>query len=282
MKKRIIKSKKIKEAIVDLLHQASFSLPEGVKLSLEKLKRKEKNSLAQETLKVILNNNEIASQEKIPLCQDCGLALLFFEIGQQACLEGEDLSLVANQAVQEAYQKFYLRKSVVRDPLKRVNTMTNTPAIIHTDLVEGDHFKILVYLKGGGSENMTALKMFKPTDSVEAIISFAKETVREAGPNPCPPLFLGIGLGGTADLALLNSKKAVCRGVAINHSNPYYHKLEIKIAKELNLIGVGPLGLGGQGTVARVFIKEAPTHLATLPVALNLNCHSLRYREIIL
>ena len=282
MKKRIIKTKKIKEKIIDLIYQANFFLPSEVEKKFKFFLDQESNQLARETFKIILENSVLAKKEQIPLCQDCGQVIVFLEIGQAVVFEGKILSEVINEAVKKAYQKFYLRKSVVGDPLQRINTMTNTPAIIHFDLVRGHKVKIMVYLKGGGSENMSALKMFRPTDSPETIIDYIEEAVFTAGPNPCPPIFLGIGLGGTADLALLNAKKAVCQGVSYKNSDPFYHDLELKIMKRLNKTKIGPLGLGGKTTVAGVYIKQAPTHLATLPVALNLNCHSLRYKQVII
>ncbi|MCP4136889.1 MAG: fumarate hydratase [bacterium] len=282
MKKRIINTNEIKEIIVDLVYKTNFSLPHSVEEKFREMIDNEESALARETLGVIVENAALAREEELPLCQDCGVVIIFMEIGQDVALEGEPLEKALNGAVEDAYKKFNLRKSVVGDPLKRVNTATNTPAFIHTELVEGDKISITVYLKGGGSENMTALKMFRPTDSVDLIVNFIEETVIEAGPNPCPPIFLGVGIGGTADVALLNSKKAVLRGIGTRHSDPFYSDLEIQIEEHLNASNIGPLGFGGHSTTGGVFIKEAPAHIASLPVALNLNCHSLRYKTVVL
>ncbi len=280
--KRIVHTDSIKQAVIDLIHQAGFSLAGPVKDSLDLMKNRETGELAKMTMEILSENARIAEAEEIPLCQDCGMTMVFLEIGQEISLTGGFIHDAVNEAVKEAYSKFYLRKSVVSDPLARKNTGTNTPAVIHTGIAPGDRVKLIVYLKGGGSENMTGLKMFRPTAGVEDIIGFVEERVISAGPNPCPPLFVGIGIGGTADIAILNSKKAVLRGFPSTHENPYYAGLEERILERLNKTGIGPLGFGGHSTAAAVFIREAPTHIASLPVALNLNCHSFRYREIIL
>jgi len=282
MKIRKIQTKDLEEIIISLIKESHFSLPEIVKDKFVELAKKETSPIARDTLDIILKNNTIAKNSMLPLCQDCGVVVIFLEVGQEIFFEGEFLETIINSAVKKAYSDFYLRKSVVGDPLLRENTGTNTPAFIHTDFVPGDKLKITVYIKGGGSENMSALKMFRPTDSSELIIDYIEETVVNAGPNPCPPLFLGIGIGGTADVAMLNSKKAVLRGVNSEHKKPFYKELEDKIFNRLNKTNVGPLGFGGDTTVAKVFVKEAPTHIATLPVALNLNCHSFRFRSILI
>ena len=196
------------------------------------------------------------------------MVIVFIEMGQAVLVEGS-LTAAVNSGVEEAYRKFSLRKSIVADPLKRNNTGTNAPAFMHVDLVERDRFAITVYLKGGGSENMSALKMFRPTDPAEAVIDFIEETVVQAGPNPCPPLFLGVGIGGTADTAMLNAKMAVLREAGTRHTDPFYADLEQRIEERLNVTGVGPLGFGGRSTVGWVYIRESPTHIAMLPVALN-------------
>jgi len=276
MKTRTIQAYLITNTVVDLIYKASFILPYGVEQRIGQMLKNEESELARTTLTVLKENSDIAAAEGLPLCQDCGAVIVFIEMGQSVLVEGSIRDAV-NSGVEEAYRKFSLRKSIVADPLKRNNTGTNAPAFIHADLVEGDSFTITVYLKGGGSENMSALKMFRPTDSPEAIIDFIEDTVVAAGPNPCPPIFLGVGIGGTADVAMVNAKKAVLREAGTRHGDPAYADLEKRIEERLNATGVGPLGFGGRSTVAQVFIREAPTHIATLPVALNLNCHSLRY-----
>lgn len=276
MKTRRINSKKITEIIIDLIYKASFNLPQSVEKKIGDMIDKEESDLARTTLHILKENSSIAASEKLPLCQDCGIVIVFIEIGQNVIVEG-NITDAINRGVVEAYQKWYLRKSVVSDPLRRTNTGTNAPAFIHTEIVNGDALSITVYLKGGGSENMSALKMFRPTDKIDMIIDYIVDTVVAAGSNPCPPLFLGVGIGGTADMALLNSKKAVLRGVGSHHPDTFYSDLELRIEQQLNATNVGPLGFGGNSTVGSVFIKAAPTHIAMLPVALNLNCHSLRY-----
>lgn len=276
MKTRIIQSFQISNAVVDLVYKASFNLPYGIGRRIEEMIAMEESELARTALEVLRENGEIASVEGLPLCQDCGMVIVFIEIGQAVQVEGSITDAV-NSGVEEAYRRFSLRKSIVADPLERNNTGTNAPAVIHTDLVEGDRFAITVYLKGGGSENMSVIKMFRPTDSVDAIIDFIVEAVTAAGPNPCPPLFLGVGIGGSADTAMVNAKKAVLREAGTRHPDPLYADLEARIEERLNATGVGPLGFGGRFTAAAVCVREAPTHIAMLPVALNMNCHSLRY-----
>jgi len=276
-KKRTVNTSKIREAVTRLIKETSFKLPADVEDKLREMAQTEDNPLGKRALDVIVENSAIAKDNNLPLCQDCGVVVVFLEIGQDVSLEGDPVEKAINDGVEEAYKKLYLRKSVVADPLNRKNTGTNTPAFIHTEIKEGDRLEICVYLKGGGSENMTFLKMFRPTDSVETIIDYIEDSVVNAGPNPCPPVFLGIGIGGTADVALLNSKKAVLRKIGTPHPDPYYSKLEKTIEKRINKTNVGPLGFGGQSTTGGVFIKEAPCHIASLPVAINMNCHSLRY-----
>ncbi|MBP7584853.1 MAG: fumarate hydratase [Spirochaetes bacterium] len=274
---RTIPTDKITSAVIELARRANFELSVEVVARFTALRDDEDDAAARSTLDIILENAEIARREQIPLCQDCGTAIVLVELGQDVRLEGKLLDDAVNEGIGAAYEKYFLRKSIVGDPLRRRNTGTNTPAFIHAELVPGDRVRVTVYLKGGGSENMSSLKMFNPTASEDDIIAHIAETVKAAGPNPCPPLFLGVGIGGTADIAMLNSKKAVLRGVGTRHHDPYYAELEARILGALNATGVGPLGFGGRSTAAAVYIKEAPTHIATLPVALNLNCHSLRY-----
>ncbi len=280
--KRSIHTDAIHSAIIAELEKINFILAGEVVKAFSSMKDREESALAKKTLELLGENARIAGECRIPLCQDCGSVVIFMEIGQQLVIEGDALSTAVDAAVGEAYRKFYLRKSIVRDPLRRENTGTNAPAFLHTDIVPGDALRMMILLKGGGSENMTALKMLRPTASLDDIVEYIAGHVREAGPNPCPPLFLGIGLGGTADVAMVNSKKAVFRGLGTSHPDPFYAKLEQRIMDAANETGVGPLGFGGVSTVAAVFIREAPTHIASLPVALNLNCHSLRCSEAVL
>jgi fumarate hydratase subunit alpha len=280
--KKTVHTDKIKKAIVELLYNANFITPPEIKSIFTEMMNRETQSLACETLNILIENIDIAEKENIPLCQDCGSVIVFLEIGQDLEITGEYLYDAVNSAVADAYNRFYLRKSIVSDPLRRKNTGTNTPAFIHTDIVPGESLTIDVMLKGGGSENMSALKMFRPTDSAEKIIDYIVETVIAAGPNPCPPVFLGIGIGGTADSAMLNSKKALLKNPSDHNPDLYYKDLELKILERINNTNVGPMGFGGKSTAAGVYIKEAPAHIASLPVALNLNCHSFRKGRTIL
>jgi len=274
--KKAIHTDEIKKALEELIYNANFITPPEIKNIFEEMKSRETLPLASETLNILTENIEIAEKENIPLCQDCGTVIIFLEIGQDLEITGEYIYDAVNSAVADAYSKFYLRKSIVADPLRRKNTGTNTPAFIHTDIVPGNSLTIDVMLKGGGSENMSALKMFRPTDSAEKIIDFIEETVIAAGPNPCPPVFLGIGIGGTADAAMLNAKKALLKNPSDHNPDPFYRNLEMQILERVNSTGVGPMGFGGKNSAAGVYIKEAPSHIASLPVALNLNCHSFR------
>jgi len=280
--KKTIHTDEIKKAIDILIYNANFITPPDIKNIFAEMKKRENQPLASETLGILIANIDIAEKENIPLCQDCGSVIVFIEIGQDLAIEGEYLYDAVNSAVAEAYIKFYLRKSIVSDPLRRTNTGTNTPAFIHTDIVRGNNLTIDVMLKGGGSENMSSLKMFRPTDPVDRIIDFIEETVIAAGPNPCPPLFIGVGIGGTADTAMLNAKKALLKNPSDHNPDQYYKDLELEILKRVNKTGVGPMGFGGVNSAAGVYIKEAPTHIASLPVALNLNCHSFRKGRIVL
>lgn len=279
---RTIHSYIITAAISSLIERASFALPETTLAVFSSLRDAEKEGKAKTTMDVLLENARIAANEHLPLCQDCGAAIVFAEIGQNAHIEGKLLHEAIDEGIRIAYQKHYLRKSIVADPLRRINTGTNTPGFLHTEIVPGDSINLTVYLKGGGSENASSLKMFNPTASKDEIVGYIVDAVVAAGPNPCPPIFLGVGIGGTADVAMLNAKKAVLRGLSSHHPDPYYAALEDEILKRLNETGVGPLGWGGKSTAAAVFIKEAPTHIASLPVALNMNCHSLRYATEVL
>jgi fumarate hydratase subunit alpha len=267
----------IEGALRELIYETNHVFPREAAELFTELREGEPSDAARETLGVLIENCRIAKEREIPLCQDCGMVIIFIEIGQDLHVAGKPIEEAVNDAVKDSYNKFFLRKSIVKDPLRRTNTGTNTPCTVHTEIVGGDGMRITVYLKGGGSENMSALKMFRPTDPVNLIIEYIAETVIQAGPNPCPPLFLGVGIGGSADKAMLNSKKAVLRGIRIEHPDPFYRDLESRIMQRINLSGIGPLGYGGSSTVARVYIKEAPTHIATLPVAINMNCHSIRF-----
>jgi len=250
---------------------------------LEEALKEETSSIGKSVLQMIIENNKIASSEEIAICQDTGLAVVFVELGQQICIVGGDFAEVINQGVKEAYQEGYLRKSVVDDPVfERKNTKTNTPAIIYTDIVPGDKIKLTVLPKGFGSENMSALAMLKPADGPEGIVNFIVETVRKAGPNPCPPTIIGVGIGGTADKAMVIAKKAIARKMGEHNQNERYASMEKEALEKINNLGIGPAGLGGRTTSLAVHIDYLPTHIAGMPVAINVCCHAARHAEGIL
>ena len=275
---RTIHEDDITSAVAELIREASFNLPPEVEKRFGEMILSETTDTGRETLDLLVKNGAIAAGEGLPLCQDCGIAIVFVEVGRGVAIDG-DLDGAVNRGVEQAYRANFLRKSVVADPLRRVNAGTNAPAVIHVDHTGGERLGLTVFLKGGGSENMSSLKMFRPTATEEMILDHIEQAVIDAGPNPCPPLFLGVGIGGTADTALLNAKKAVLRGPGTRHPDTFYAGLEDRILERVNRTGIGPLGFGGRHTAAGVFIREAPTHIAMLPVALNLTCHSLRYRR---
>lgn len=245
--------------------------------------KEETSEIGKSVLKMIIENNKIASREEVPICQDTGLAVVFVEVGQEVFLVGGDFVEAINQGAKEAYQEGYLRKSVVDDPVfERNNTKTNTPAIIYTDIVPGDKIKLLVMPKGFGSENMSTIAMLKPADGEKGIIDFVVETVKKAGPNPCPPTIIGVGIGGTIDKAMVIAKKAIIRKIGQSNKNSKYATLEKEILTKINNLGIGPAGLGGNITCLAVHIDYLPTHLAGLPVAVNVCCHAARHAEGIL
>ena len=236
--------------------------------------------MAKEILEKILTNIDIAKKEEMPICQDTGMACVFIEIGQDVHIIGGNLKDAINEGIRQGYNEGFLRKSVVKDPLDRINTMDNTPAIIYYDIVEGDKLKIKVAPKGFGSENMSQLKMLKPADGLEGVKDFVLKVVKEAGPNPCPPIVVGIGIGGTFDKAANLAKKALVRPLNEKNNNEFYANLEKELLKEVNELGIGPQGFGGKTTALAVNIETYPTHIAGLPVAVNINCHVTRHAEI--
>lgn len=218
----------------------------------------------------------------MPICQDTGMACVFMEIGQDVHLVGGKLEDAINEGVRRGYEEGYLRKSVVGDPIERINTKDNTPAIIYYDIVEGDKVKITLAPKGFGSENMSKIGMLKPSDGIEGVKKFILETVKAAGPNPCPPMVIGVGIGGTFDKAAYLAKKALIRPIDIRNKNGFYKELEEELLEKVNKFGIGPQGFGGRTTALGLNIEVYPTHIAGLPVAVNINCHATRHKEIIL
>ena len=245
------------------------------------MERKDIDGSAREILERIVENYEIADRENLPICQDTGVACVFLKIGQEVHIDG-DIREAVNEGVRQGYRDGYLRKSVVRDPLDRVNTGDNTPAFIYYDLVPGDKVEITLAPKGFGSENMSRIKMLRPSDGVQGVVDFVVQAVAEAGPNPCPPIVVGVGIGGTFDKAALMAKQALLRPVDVSHPDPFYEALERELLEKINALGIGPQGLGGRTTALAVNIETMPTHIAGLSVAVNINCHVTRHQTEVL
>ena len=275
---REIEAAKITDTVKRLCIQANVILPEDVKNCIIKRKSEENWAPAREILDRIEENFELAAAENVPICQDTGVACVFLEIGQEVHIAGGDITQAVNEGVRQGYAEGYLRKSVVRDPLDRVNTGDNTPAMIYYDIVPGDKIKITVAPKGFGSENMSQIKMLRPSDGIEGVKAFVLKAVEEAGPNPCPPIIVGVGIGGTFDKAALLAKKALLRETGTPSADPLYAKLEEKLLEKINALGIGPQGFGGKTTALAVAVEHYPTHIAGLPVAVNINCHVARHK----
>jgi len=275
-----IKSIQIKDKVKELFLKANYHINQDLMKLLQQAQKKETSPIGKYVLNMIIENNKIASREEVPICQDTGLAVVFVEIGQEVHLIGGDFAKAINQGVKEAYKEGYLRKSVVDDPVfERKNTKTNTPAIIYTDIVPGDKIKLLVMPKGFGSENMSAIAMLKPADGPEGIVNFVVETVKKAGPNPCPPTIIGVGVGGTADRAMVIAEKAIARKMGEHNKHEKYTAMEKETLEKINNLGIGPAGLGGNITSLAVHIDYLPTHIAGMPIAVNVCCHATRHAE---
>jgi fumarate hydratase subunit alpha len=269
----------ISETVKKLCIHSNYYLSDDLKSSLNDALQTEKSEIGINILNQIINNAEIAKNEKMAMCQDTGMTVVFVELGQDVVITGGTLTDAINKGVALGYNDGFLRKSVVNDPLIRENTGDNTPAIIHYDIVPGDNLKITVSPKGFGSENMSALKMLKPSDGVEGVKAFIVETVDKAGPNPCPPIIVGVGLGGTMEKAAILAKKALLRPMNEKSNLNHIKALEEELLKTINNLGIGPGGLGGNVTALSVNIETYPTHIAGLPVAVNICCHALRHSE---
>ncbi len=273
----------IVEAVARLCQEANYFLGEDVLDALKRAGEAEESPNGREVLGRLLDNAEIAARERVPLCQDCGTAVVFLELGQDVRIVGGDLYAAVEEGVRRGYTQGYLRNSMVRQPYsERVNTRDNTPPIIHTEIARGDHLKIIVAPKGGGSENMSRLGMLKPAEGRQGVIDFVVEAVGEAGSNPCPPTIVGVGIGGTAEKAMLLAKKALLRRVGERHADPEVAQLEGEILGRVNSLGIGPQGFGGRITSLAVHVEIFPAHIASLPVAVNLQCHSARHKEAVL
>jgi fumarate hydratase subunit alpha len=268
---------KVRETCIE----ANYSLSKDVMAAYEKALETEKSPLGQEVLIQIMENARIADKEGMPLCQDTGLAVFFVEVGQDVSIVGGLLNDAINEGVRQGYHAGYLRKSVVQDPIfERRNTSDNTPAIIHTEIVAGDRLKMMLDIAGGGCENMAALKMLRPADGLEGVKHFVVETVRNAGANPCPPVVVGVGIGGDFEKVAMLAKKALLRPVGQPSPKLEVAALEEDLLKRVNQLGIGPVGLGGVVTAFAVHIEIHPCHIASLPVAVNLGCHSSRHKSI--
>lgn len=280
---RKISRDEIIEAVKGLFIEAGRVLPEDVYCAFLEAKKKEISPLGQSVLDQLIENKRMAEEEGLALCQDTGFAVVFVEWGEKVLFDGDNLFETINEGVRRAYQEGYYRKSIVSDPLfDRKNTGDNTPCLLHLELVPGDKVKIIAAPKGGGSENMSAIKMLRPADGVDGVKKFVIETVEKAGGNPCPPIIVGIGIGGTYEKAALLSKKALLREIGSKNKDERYKRLEEELLEEINRLGIGPMGFGGRVTALAVNIEYFPCHIASLPVAINIQCHSARHKEIVL
>ena len=280
MEIRRIDANKIKDVVKQLFMDCNYYIGEDILCSLKKAQEKEQSPVGKSVLAQIIENDEIAAKEQIPLCQDTGMAILFVEYGDKVVVENGSFQDAVQQGVREAYDEGYLRKSVVSDPVfDRVNTKDNTPAIIHTTIVPGDKIKITAGGKGFGSENMSAVKMLTPSYGVEGVKQFILDTVRNAGPNPCTPIVVGVGIGGTFEKCAQLAKKATFRSIDTENPDPRYAELEKELLESINKMGFGPAGLGGNTTALGVNIETSPTHIAGMPVAVNICCHAARHKS---
>ncbi len=274
---------RITETVAELCQRACTDLPEDVVANLAKALGKERSEVGRETLRDIESNLRIAKDESVPLCQDTGFTVVVLDLGQEVHLVGGDLSAAVNDGVRKGYKEGFLRTSILQDPIRRdKNTGDNTPAVIHTHLVPGDKVAISVLPKGGGSENKSALKMLTPADGLAGVKRFVIDTVSKAGPSACPPLTVGVGIGGTFDHVAWLAKKAIFRRSGEPSPDPYYAALERELLDEINRLGIGPMGLGGSTSAIAVHVEAHPCHIASLPVAVNIQCHSARHKEAIL
>ena len=275
---REINASQITDVVERLCIEANEQLPGDIKNAIRRCRACEDWEIAQGVLDKIITNFEIAGEERVPICQDTGMACVFLEIGQDVHITGGDLTEAVDEGVRRGYDKGYLRKSVVKDPVRRGNTGDNTPAMLYTEIVPGEEIKVTVGPKGFGSENMSAIRMFKPSAGIEGIKDFILETVETAGPNPCQPMVVGVGIGGTFDKCALLAKKALMRSTEVRNPDPYYADLEAEMLEKINKLGIGPQGFGGKTTALALNIETLPTHIAGMPCAVNINCHVTRHK----
>ncbi len=275
---REVNATEITAAVRRLCIESCCYLPEDVQERICESCKLEKWPLAKNILDVIKENYEVSIEQTVPICQDTGVACVFVDIGQDVHING-NLEDAINEGVRQGYKDGYLRNSVVRDPLDRVNTNDNTPAMIYYNIVSGDKIDITVAPKGFGSENVSQLKMLKPSDGLQGVKDFIIKSVEDAGPNPCPPIVVGVGIGGTFDKAAYLAKKALLRSTDERNANPFYAELEEEMLEKINKLGIGPQGVGGRTTALCVNIETLPTHIAGLPIAVNINCHATRHKH---
>lgn len=275
---RQIKAETVTETVKQLFIDCNYFIGKDIMTALEKARENEKSKVGKSVLTQIIENDKLAAKEEVPLCQDTGMAILFVEYGDKVVIEDGSFEDAVNEGVRQAYKDGYLRKSVVNDPVfDRLNTKDNTPAIIHTRIVKGDKIKITAGGKGFGSENMSAIKMLTPSYGIEGVKKFILDTVRTAGPNPCPPIVVGVGIGGTFERCAQLAKKATFRAIDTHNADERYAKLEDELLESINKMGFGPAGLGGTTTAIGVNIETSPTHIAGMPVAVNICCHAARH-----
>ncbi len=275
---RQIKAETVTETVKQLFLDCNYFIGKDIMTALEKARENEKSEVGKSVLTQIIENDKLAAKEEVPLCQDTGMAILFVEYGDKVVIEDGSFEDAVNEGVRQAYKDGYLRKSVVNDPVfDRLNTKDNTPAIIHTRIVKGDKIKITAGGKGFGSENMSAIKMLTPSYGIDGVKKFILDTVRTAGPNPCPPIVVGVGIGGTFERCAQLAKKATFRAIDTHNADERYAKLEDELLESINKMGFGPAGLGGTTTAIGVNIETSPTHIAGMPVAVNICCHAARH-----
>jgi len=279
---RNIEANVISDTVRRLCMEANYHLGDDVLEALNKFEAVEESPLGKNILKQIIQNAEIAHSEEVAMCQDTGFAVAFVELGQEVHITGGGLNDAINDGIHRGYADGYLRKSIVEDPLRRKNTGDNTPGVIHLEMVPGDKIKVIIAPKGGGSENMSEVKMMKPADGVEGLKAFVIDRVRRGGGNPCPPVIVGVGVGGTFEKCAYLAKKALLRRIGSTHPDPFYAEMEKELLVKINNLGIGPQGLGGRTMALAVHIAEHPCHIASFPVAVNLNCHAARHKEAVI
>ncbi|NIM03941.1 fumarate hydratase [bacterium] len=277
-----ITSQDVTQAVETLCISSNCTLSEDAWEAIKEMLKDEESPTGKEVLEQILENDRLAKEEKLPMCQDTGFTTIFVEMGQEVGVNGGDFYEAINQGVRNGYKKGYLRKSVVKDPLRRKNTGDNTPPWVHIDIIPGDRLKISVMPKGAGSENMSTIKMLTPAEGVQGVKRFVLDWVRERGANACPPLVVGVGIGGTFEGVAKLAKKALLRPIGSKNPEPFYAEIEEDFLKEINNLGLGPQGLGGSTTALAVHIEPYPCHIASLPLAINLQCHAVRHATIVL